>query len=420
MNKLKQLLKSPRLLVWLGVFVFGYSWFASLCLQLWIIPSLFSQPGAAEGLVVLDSIGFNRIAKEQAAEITRLGWSAWELRPQGQSPAGIASLFYALFGPSPASALPFNAAVHAASACVVMVILRNFFAALPATLGALAFVLNPASFEWIAQIHRDGVFILGNLLFILGIMGFFCHPGDRGGQWLRYLLAAATMPALGTMLVWVARPYWVQVMLGKMLLVLLALVFANLFRRAAGGRRHIASLVAAFVIVVAFQLSLVGFHTPTEPVYLPEPVQTPLPHAGEIGWQRSAWLPKMVEERFYRIASARQGAITQRGNTLVDAEWRLDSAGAMVGYVPRALQLGLFSPLPKLWGGEASTPAMTMARKVMGGATLFFYACLLGFAIGLGRMRRNMLLWVMTGVCLLGILGYAISYPNIGTLMRYR
>ena len=61
----ESLFESPWLIVWLGLFVFGYSWFASLCLQLWLIPSLFSQPGASEGLVVLDSIGFDIIAKGQ-------------------------------------------------------------------------------------------------------------------------------------------------------------------------------------------------------------------------------------------------------------------------------------------------------------------------------------------------------------------
>ena len=69
MNWLKRLIGAPWLLVWLGMFVFVYSWLASLLLQLWVIPTLFSQPGAAEGLVILDSIGFDRIAKAKVAEI---------------------------------------------------------------------------------------------------------------------------------------------------------------------------------------------------------------------------------------------------------------------------------------------------------------------------------------------------------------
>ncbi len=182
MNWLKRLIGAPWLLVWLGMFVFAYAWLTSLLLQLWVIPTLFSQPGAAEGLVILDSIGFDRIAKAKVVEIVSLGWSAWELKPQSQSPAGIASFFYAVFGTSPSSVLPFNAVVR-----------------------ALVFALNPASFEWVAQIHRDGIFILGNLLFIYGIMSLFRPSSDGGGQGLRYLSSMMFMSTLGITLVWV-RP----------------------------------------------------------------------------------------------------------------------------------------------------------------------------------------------------------------------
>ena len=429
MSLLKRLTGSPWLLVWLGLFVFVYSWLASLLLQLWVIPTLFSQPGAAEGLVVLDSIGFDRIAKAKVAEIASLGWSAWELKPQWQLPAGIASLFYTVIGPSPTSVLPFNAVVHALSACAVTLILRNFFSAVPALIGALVFALNPASFEWVAQIHRDGIFILGNLLFICGIMSFFRPSGEGGGRWLRYLSSMVFMPALGITLVWAARPYWVQVMLVTTLLMLIPAAFVGMSRRRATNRRHIAGLAVAFLCIVAFQVWMVKFHMPYELIQIPESAYEPIQIPESVSatteslpfyWKRTSWLPEIIEGRFYRIAIAREGAKSQGGNTLVDAKWRLDSTGAMLGYVPRALQLGLFSPFPELWGGKASTAAMTMARKVVGGVTLFFYVCLIGLGMGLWQLRRNMLLWVMIGVCLIGILIYALTYPNIGTLMRYR
>ncbi len=423
MSWLKRLTEQPWPLVRLGLFVFVYAWLAGLLLQLWVIPMLFSQPGAAEGLVILDSIGFDRIAKGKVVEIASFGWSAWELKPLSQSPAGIASIFYTVFGPSPTSVLPFNAMVHALSACAAMVILRNFFSSGPALIGALVFALNPASLEWVAQIHRDGIFILGNLLFICGIMNF-SRPSEEGGEKrLRYLTSIVFIPVLGTTLVWVARPYWVQVMLVNMLLLLILLILTGMLRQLAIHRRHIAGLMSAFLCVVAFQVWLVKFHTPYEPIQIPSSVSVSesvesasLPFS----WKRTSWLPEIIEGSFYRIAIAREGAKSNGGNTLVDVRWRLDSTSSMLGYVPRALQLGLFSPFPELWGGMASTPAMTMARKVVGGVTLFFYMCLIGLGIGVWKLRRNMLLWVMIGICLIGIMTYALTYPNIGTLMRYR
>ena len=74
----------------------------------------------------------------------------------------------------------------------------------------------------------------------------------------------------------------------------------------------------------------------------------------------------------------RYGVVTTGGNSIVDGDVTFNSAGDFVTYFPRALQLGMLSPLPELWRGRRSTPATTMARKIMGGATLVFYFCLFG------------------------------------------
>ena len=157
----------PRLIILLGVAFFVYSLCVSALIQGYFIPKVFPHFNLGDGLVVLDSTGFNKIAKTKSAEILEKGWGAWELRPQTQSPAGIASVFYSLWTPKPYSLLPFNALVHALSGCVVLWFLRHFFSWKPAILGASLFVLNPAALEWVAQIHRDGVFILGNLLVLV-------------------------------------------------------------------------------------------------------------------------------------------------------------------------------------------------------------------------------------------------------------
>ncbi len=440
-SALKRLANSPYLMCRLGVFAFCYSWLVGLCLQLWLIPMFFSQPGSADGLVILDSLGFDRIAKAKAAEIASLGWSAWELRPRTNSPAGIASAFYALFGPSPSSMLPFNALVHALSACVVMSILRKFFSALPAALGALVFVLNPASLEWVAQIHRDGVFILGNLLFILGVLGLFENSRAEIPLEPWYCIKLLLAPIIGTLLVWMARPYWVQIMLLSSLLVSIPFALSIRIRKGFHGRRLIAAVMLG--VLISVQFCLARYHTPFEPADVA--LQSAISEEGtsrgatlrggtsgestsqEVAreghpyfWRQSSWLPGAIEERFFRMAIARRAAMTQGGNTLVDTDRRFNSAGEIVCYIPRALQLGLFSPLPELWGGQASTPAMTLARKVMGPITIGLYVCLLGLVPGVYQLRRNISVWMMLGLCFIGILLFALAYPNIGTLMRYR
>lgn len=442
---LKRLSVSQIATVALGLFVFGYAFLVSACIQLWIIPQLFSQAGAAEGLVVLDSIGFDQVAKAKAAEIAVSGWSAWELRPQWSFPAGVASAFYAVWKPLPLSMLPFNAVVHAVSACLMMIILRHFFPLMPAIAGALIFALNPTSLEWVAQIHRDGVFILGNLLFIfvlIRLYGGFTEFNRGGG---RYFISLVFMAITGTLLVWLARTYWVQIQLATMLVTSIPLLIATVFRPTNQRKRNMAWLLMVLLIVAGFQMWLMKMDTQRVLlVSLPaqdsralrpdlEPRHNTVQQANQdvrqetnrvdlsnIPWVRSGWLPIAIEQRLYTIATARAAAIYQGGNSLVDADRHLDSVGAMVEYIPRAFTLGLFSPFPDLWGGAGSTPAMTMARKLAGVVTLLSYFCLLGVVFGLIRNQRNLACWVMFVASIIGILFFAVTYPNVGTLIRFR
>lgn len=137
-------------------------------------------------------------------------------------------------------------------------------------------------------------------------------------------------------------------------------------------------------------------------------------------WNRTAWVPEVLEKKLFQISVARRAAITIKGNTLVDADVELDSAKAFAEYLPRAFQLGLLSPLPEFWRGEGSTPAMTVARKIMGGVTSIFYVCLVGLLAGIAIFRKNLSFWIILSFCLLGILVYAFTMPNVGSLMRYR
>ena len=138
-------------------------------------------------------------------------------------------------------------------------------------------------------------------------------------------------------------------------------------------------------------------------------------------WVRTGGIPETVERKLYQLAELRRIIILCcGGNTLIDGEVQFNSVKDFPMYLPRALQVGLLSPMPELWGGAGSSPAMTLARKIVGVVTCFFYVCLIGFFAGLFVFRGNLYLWIITVYCLLGILVYTFTYPNVGTLMRYR
>ncbi len=141
---------------------------------------------------------------------------------------------------------------------------------------------------------------------------------------------------------------------------------------------------------------------------------------GKLRWVRTQWLPEMIDVKFYQLSQSRRGAISTGGNTLIDATVQFKSAKDFLDYLPRALQVGLLSPMPEMWRGKGGTPAMTLARKVVGVVTLVFYVCLIGLLAGLFVFRKNPWFWIILVFCLLGILVYTFTYPNIGALMRFR
>lgn len=199
----------------LGLIFFTYALSVGLAIQLYFVPTMFPHFNLGDGLIILDSTGFNQIAKAKAIEIMEKGWRAWELRPQMHSPAGIASIFYTLWTPQPFSLLPFNALVHALSGCLVLWLLRRFFSWGPAIFGSAFFVFNPAALEWVAQIHRDGVFILGNLMVLVCLMQL--GIGFKSER-MRTMVWGFILGLIGTCLVWVARPQWVHVLFVSLIL----------------------------------------------------------------------------------------------------------------------------------------------------------------------------------------------------------
>ena len=436
MRQMKNIMMQHRATIALGILVFSVTLCLSLVLQLWIIPAIFNSPGASEGLVVLDSIGFDEIAKSKASEISAQGWSAWELRPSGQSPAGIASIFYVLLGKTPVSVLPYNSVIHALSACVTMEILKKYFAVLPSLIGAIVFAFNPAGLEWAAQIHRDGIFILGNLMLIWSLTTLFEYVQAGNTQVLPRSVLVFALASIGLSCIWIARPYWLQVSLVSCSILMVRYICE--LKKARKAKRFVNYLLALCVFfgILLVQIWFVEVDTRFEPISLPSSAvgsreignsgnnenngNNGNKSSGDITWESSALIPDRIEETLYRISIARAGAISQGGNSLIDTDYKLNSVGAFVRIMPRAFQVGMFSPFPDLWVGNASTPAMTIGRRIVGIMTVFYYLCLTGTLMTILRLRSNSSIWVTATVCVVGIVIYYLSYPNIGTLIRYR
>jgi hypothetical protein len=106
------------------------------------------------------------------------------------------------------------------------------------------------------------------------------------------------------------------------------------------------------------------------------------------------------------------------GGVTLDPEVRVQRPRALLAYLPRALFLGLFAPLPDTWfrqGGQ-----VRLAGHLLGGAEMvFMYGVMV---LGLFRTLQNPKheRFFLLSIALLGALALGLTVPNAGTLYRLR
>lgn len=407
-----------------------------LLLRQWILPEILPHLHAGDGFLVGgDSVGYHQQALVMAQKIREIGWSAWSLKPLSQAPVGIAAVIYAVFGSNPLYLLPFNALIHGASAVALCSILRTILGDWRAALlGTVPFVLFPAAGYWHSQLLKDGVFILGIYLFLAAWM--LLYSAQRLP--FRRLAAATALALAGGFCVWMVREYALVVMSAISAgLVTMLLVFGagwlrnrtvdrgDLLRRLALG------IVACLALKFAAGLgTTVMKETPVgaQSIAGQNVEQVKMVVAGEVhifchGWKKTGWVPERLEDLAYSLATTRQGylhpAYVNAGSSL---DWGvcIDSIPALLGYLPRALQIALFAPFPRQWMESGSTAGSGAMRKVAGVEMLIAYAAFAGVLLVMLTLRRRPELWAALFFVVTLLWLYGLVTPNVGALYRMR
>lgn len=213
--------KHIALNVWLCCFF--YVLLAGFSIQLYILPNLFPQLHAGNGLLAgRDWVGFHEQAVAMAQKISLGGWDEFFLRPKEDNPViSVTSIFYYFFSPHPWTLLPLNAAVFAFGGVALYSILKQLVLDdNDAIISLLPYLFFPSALVQYAQIHKDVFVTTGLLVFVwvcVQLMG--CER-----RLLRIVLVTFIGIAALT-LVSVFRPYLMIVLyLMTMLLMLWSLV----------------------------------------------------------------------------------------------------------------------------------------------------------------------------------------------------
>ena len=410
----------------IGTFAFLWAMVLGLLLQLFVLPYIFPNLHAGDGLLKgADWVWFNQLATELALDIQQNGWSLWELRPVGQAPAGIAAAIYAITGISkPFIYMPLNALLFA----VAVVELHRLISYLTdnssyAWIGILPILLFPSSLMVYGQLHKD-IFSMAGILLVLNTL-LINHIHNN---WWDAIWPFIVRTVLGLLLIWIVRPYFMEVMvtawkIGACLLLLWLLLYRP--------KQMKVSLIIIATILIIHQYAL---SSSSKQEYYAVPIQQQQhqqqQQQQQLQWLKIAWIEELLPESLrvslaHQFDQVRQSFIRSypHAGSMLDGDVRFYTITDILIYLPRAVQTGYLAPYPDMWFAKGVSPGADIMRKLAGVEMLVAYSVFLAGIIGwILKWRSKSTLIVLsvliTGTALLVV--QTIAIPNIGTLYRMR
>ena len=381
-----------------------------------VVPQFFPTADVGAGFTTPDSTGFHQIAVRQAEIIRQGGWTKWSLFPENHFPAGYASVLYALFGSQREVLWLFQAALHAANTLLIFLILRHVFAWVPAAVGATYYLLYPASLEFTFNLHKDIFFSLGCYLLLWAFLQTSRPTQESPWSWTGILGIV-----VAGILVKLSRAYVYPVLYFLALLVPLRVFLESGSRR--WGKVALVALLALFPLWSADKIMHgIPIRLKGEASLDQENrgVPGPLDNRGVPGPLDKQQTPGLVKIFFMNYQNARMGFNQTEGRSRLDHDFVPKDLKEFVFYIPRGLQIGLFSPWPTEWGTPGSSTSVTIWKKL-----LFVYGPLNYLAMGLLMVAfvagpKRIEIGIIVLFCLLVIVFFAMIVSNVGALNRFR
>ncbi len=406
-----------NLTVRVGLFGFLYVLLAGLCVQMVVIP--FTPLHAGNGLLTGgDWVKFHDLAMQVAKAFEQEGWRAWSLRPAGQAPAGIAALMYILTGVTqPWVVLPINALLYAIAAMSFYQIMMSVSDQPKHALFATAplFLLPSLAIVW-GQLHKD-IWVLSGMLLLLA---FWSNLIVRGR--MPSVLALLSIVA-GNLMIWLVRPYSIQIFLVGQIILCVAFFWAQSIRTVT--RPLVISLLAlAFTGYIAFGSIWHDNEIDLSKHKLPISVTDTriVENSARICQNWTYTLPiRKIDDGLSALSCYKKRWIdaTRAAASDLDRDVVFNSASEVVFYIPRAIQIGLFSPFPSMWldGG--------LLRYIGGietGLLYVAYLMILVFVLRWSSLKREQktLICSLLIFSIFWILPYSLTFGNVGSIYRIR
>lgn len=457
--------------VWLGIF--AYAMLSGLAIQLVILPYVFPQLHAGDGLLAgRDWVGFHEQAIAQAHRIAEAGWDEFRLRPDGDNAiTGVASFFYVIFGPKPWTILPLSAAMFATGGAALFSMLKLLeLEDNEAVIALLPYLFFPSALLQYGQIHKD-VFCTAGVLVVLWSWVSLLRDGRNPRRIIPLFIASA----IALIVVSVFRPYFMYPFLGLIAVLLLwhvGRVAWSLFRvriasqisvhglRLKFNLQSIAILVGLGMCVFLLSISYLdvqmrSFPSETARVKIAVPSfvwqsnstvrsadtvrllksadaaanEAALIKAIEecrpvVVLHEGAFLENTVNRVFLKIAVARAGFTSSGGTTAasnIDKGIDFCKNEDLIRYVPRALQIAFFAPFPSSWFAVEKRNSSSVEIYISAVEMFYCYIAYAGLLYWMFSYRRWTVALVLPIAFALGLtLLLGLTVANVGTLYRMR
>jgi hypothetical protein len=466
--------------VWSSIFVYAIC--SGLLIQLLVLPHIFPQLHAGNGLLAgRDWVGFHEQAAVHAQQIALNGWETFRLRPDGDNAIiGLTSFFYVIFGPHPWALLPLTAAMFATGGVALFSTLKRLgLHDSEAGIALLPYLFFPSALLQYGQIHKDVFCTAGVLVILWAWVGLL-----RKERKLLEAFPLLLISALALILVAVFRPYFMFPFLGLALgllawnVVRLGWQLTRLQARLNGPLSFPAltfnlqsAVIFAFVSGLVYVMSITYLDVNMRsigsddskyrlvfPVFVLKSNETVrsadavrLFSAGSaeardaavemaeleaaaikavqacrpiVILRDDAFLENTINRVFLKIAMARAGFTSSGGTTAasnIDKGINFCKNEDLIRYIPRAMQIALFAPFPSKWFSTEKRNSSAVEIYISALETFYSYVAYIGLVYWLVSYRSWSVGLLVPLAFALGItLLLGLTVANVGTLYRMR
>ncbi len=122
-----------------------------------------------------------------------------------------------------------------------------------------------------------------------------------------------------------------------------------------------------------------------------------------------------------QVGILRQRFVTKypHSNSNIDSNVKFMNTRDVIRYLPRATEIGLLAPFPKMWF-ETGDSVGDKGRLVSGLETLLIYVVEVFAVVGLWLGRRKLSVWLLFSIAIMGTVALGLVVVNVGTLYRLR